>query len=752
MQAIMKKTTVFAAIVIAAVACTPKELDPASPVKTMTLRASVAVQEDSKTVLIDNGDKTYDVNWAAGDAINVNGEASTGIDIDGTDARIATFTLPVVEAPYVAVYPSSVYTSDFTVADGETPASMKITLPAVQSYVAGGFDPAAAVLLGKGNSSLTFNHGMAYLKITVSGGEDTHAIKSVRVQANDGKPVSGLFTATFGDTPSIGSGTGTFSTVTLDCGAGVAQGTAMYIAIPAATYPHGINLLIVDASSHYMTKKSTASFDALAGKVYPTSLAFNPEGTYIQGGIYSAADWNSFVNAANAGDYSAWQDGDGVVNLMADATFVSEPQIITASFSGTLDGHDHTVSGQEQGLPLFAEIAAAGTVKNLKRGGKYTYVANTGEAGTAAIAKFNYGTIKNCENNCTMDELTFSGNSIIAGIAGQNGGTIEDCVNNMNITYRFNITTDGTGVKCYGGGISANADKNSNPGKFIRCTNNGNITITKTNAAAVTMNTLAIGGIVGQVKLGTSSSYSLFDGCTNSGAIKYYEDRHNGTNGAYCIGGIVGQVGGRNSGGVYVISSSTGYYAKIKDCSNSGIIDISSCNSSSLASVQTGARQIYNGGISGLVMGLSGSPVDIINCSNTGIILGGGGQRTGASDSYSYANNFSSGLLGAAGLVAIDGGSSINTFGLSGNTLTTVDKYACASGVIGWAFDNCTIKDFSADMTISTSPVTPLYTGYIGGIASGKTVTVSGSCSVKGASAKSSYGATGSLSGTVTEL
>lgn len=746
----MKKTTILAAFALALLACTSKEIEPAVPVQTMTLRA--CVDDATKTVLVDNGDKTYDVNWAAGDVINVNGQASTAISIDGTDARVATFTLPVVESPYVAVYPASVYTSDYTAAvDAETPATMNVTLPAVQNYVAGGFDPAAAVLLGKGDAALTFNHAMAYLKITVTGTTDTDAIKSVRVQANDGTPVSGPFTASFGDTPSLVSGTQTYSTATVDCGSGVAQGTALYIAIPAKTYSHGINLLVLDINNHYMVIRSAASFSAIAGKIYPTSVAFEPQGTYLEAGIYTAADYNSFVTAVNAGDYSAWQDGSGVVNIMANIVFETYPQLITPAFAGTLDGHNFTISGQSQGMPLFAEIASGGVVKNVKRGGKFTSVANQGEAGTAAIAKYNYGLIKNCVNDCTMDELTFTGSCVIAGIAGQNGGTLEDCVNNMNIKYKYNPSGS---FKCYGGGMSARANRSTSVGKFIRCINNGDIIVTKTAASAQAYTNLGVGGIVGVVTAGSASDYALFEECVNNGDISVYENRHSSTNYGYCVGGIAGQVETRQSSEIYVISSATGYYAKFLSCSNTGKIDVSSSNGSNIASSgQSGARQIYNGGIAGLVHGTSANYVDIISCTNTGIILGGAANRT--SDNSSVGNNFSSGFVGAAGFVNISGGSANNTFKVSENDLATVEKIAVLSGAIGWAFESCTISDFAATMTIDTGTVVPTYIGYIGGIASGKTVTVSGSCSVSGTTNVTSgyyYSAAGTLSGTVTVL
>ena len=60
------------------------------------------VDDVTKTLISDNGDKTYSVFWAEGDQILVNGETSTNIDIDPDNKKSASFTLPVVDAPFHA--------------------------------------------------------------------------------------------------------------------------------------------------------------------------------------------------------------------------------------------------------------------------------------------------------------------------------------------------------------------------------------------------------------------------------------------------------------------------------------------------------------------------------------------------------------------------------------------------------------------------------------------------------------------------
>ena len=112
-----------AAIVLAAAGCA-KEIEGEIQVPeqqedeagTMVIGAELSdspdVDDVTKTLISDNGDKTYSVFWAEGDQILVNGETSTNIDIDPDNKKSASFTLPVVDAPYSAVYPAGLYVKE----------------------------------------------------------------------------------------------------------------------------------------------------------------------------------------------------------------------------------------------------------------------------------------------------------------------------------------------------------------------------------------------------------------------------------------------------------------------------------------------------------------------------------------------------------------------------------------------------------------------------------------------------------------
>lgn len=450
---------------------------------TMVIGAELSDSPDAddvtKTLISDNGDKTYSVFWADGDQILVNGETSTNIDIDPVNKKSASFTLDVVDAPYCAVYPASLYVAGSYNTEKKDTAIIEITIPSTQKYVENGFDPDAAIMTARGEAGggLAFKHAMAYLKVAVTG----TMVKSIRVNGNDNEALSGVYTIAYTDSGVAfgphkneeGKAIGNTS-ATISCGeSGVADGAPVFIAIPAREYKSGLTLTIVNAENQYQVVHSMKTFTAVPGKVYPTTITFNATGTYLEGGIYTVEDWNGFVAAVNNGDWSAWKttvDGNEGVHLMADIysstnlprTNDKKVDGSKCEWNGVFYGHNHIIThaGTE---PLFLHVGESGKIMDLKVAGKR--IANTNNGWPGVLVLNNSGEINNCESsvNITLEENSTNASTICRS----NNGKIINCKNSGNITIK-NPTAE---VKV--GGITLYSS-----GTITGCTNTGAINVT----------------------------------------------------------------------------------------------------------------------------------------------------------------------------------------------------------------------------------------------------------------------------------
>lgn len=449
-----------------------------------TTLVSVSLPDLSRTYFGAHAGSTYSVYWSGTDAIQINGANSTSITINSGNQSAAEFTIGAsLSYPYRAVYPAAL-------ASGFVADSVVVTLPATQTYTAGSYDPAAGVMLGYASSGdVAFRSAMAFLKVNISGGSDSDPIVSVRVRSNidmtgangdyGRQSMSGAFVANFSSQGSslvrrVNDG----SSVTLNCGNGVAQGTDLYIAIPPQTYSKGINLFIVDASGHYQEILSNKSFTAEAGTVYNTEVVFNGGKSWVGPGIYTETDWNALAAQTTFNTVcEEFKDEGGTYNLYANISATSfmrfgGVQGYNSNFSGVLDGNGHSITTSKMSVPLFTHIN--GTVKNLTIGGSKPSINNVGW-GTAMLAldlkngalidnvTANYtvtapctstGTTKVCYfgivrdifagavmQNCTQqssfvipsqDKTT--GDCEVLTFAEDNAGMIKDCTNSGNIT------------------------------------------------------------------------------------------------------------------------------------------------------------------------------------------------------------------------------------------------------------------------------------------------------------------------------
>lgn len=808
-----------AAIVLAAAGCA-KEIEGEIQVPeqqedeagTMVIGAELSDSPDAddvtKTLISDNGDKTYSVFWAEGDQILVNGETGTNIDIDHDNKKSASFTLPVVEAPYCAVYPAGLYVKDSYKTVKEDSTVIEITIPSTQTYVENGFDPDAAIMTARGEAGggLAFKHAMAYLKVAVTG----TTVKSIRVNGNDNEALSGAYTISYSKSKVAfgpkknekGKAIGNTS-ATISCGeSGVASGTPVFIAIPAREYKRGLTLTIVNAENQYQVVHSMKTFTAVPGKVYPTAVDFKSAGTYLEGGIYTVEDWNGFVAAVNNGDWSAWKttvDGKEGVHLMADInsstnlprTNDKKSDGDTCKWDGAFYGHNHTIT--HAGIePLFLHVGDKGKIMDLKVAGER--IANTNNGWPGVLVLNNSGEISNCESsvnitlegnstnasticrtnngkiiNCkntgtitinnptaevkvggitlyssgTITGCTNTGainvtgvdvNCLVSGVVLMASGKVSDLENKGNMTVEANLTAS---REIYMGGVIGKCetpeikDKSDNvlipagnvKGVIFRCKNSGNLKIQK--SGAFHMKGGCLGGVAASVNTGSSTKdCTIFDSCTNSGSISFYEketilDKNGFPYGAYAVGGILGRCSVVKD--VYYDFSSKSYTVIRVNCVNTGNIDVCTANGQPMKDGNSGARQTYVGGIAGFVGGgvVRGNKASTSACTiKLGSLFGG---------------ICAGGVLGGSYATQVDDAASDVKFGASDNAYVTPTKIGYVGAVLGWAASSISINNVKAEASFNfpAGLTKENYKCGFAGVKSGAALTVSG-CTYKG--------------------
>ena len=808
-----------AAAVVLAVAGCAKEIEgelqapeqPEDNVGTMVIGAELSDSPDAddvtKTLISDNGDKTYSVFWAEGDQILVNGVTSSNIDIDPDNKKSASFTLPVVDAPYCAVYPASLYVADSYKTVNEDSTVIEITIPSTQTYVEKGFDPNAAIMTARGEAGggLAFRHAMAYLKVAVTG----TTVKSIRVNGNDNEALSGAYTISYSKSEIAfgpkknekGKAIGNTS-ATISCGeSGVASGTPVFIAIPAREYKRGLTLTIVDAENHYQVVHSMKSFTAVPGKVYPTEITFNAAGTYLEGGIYTVEDWNGFVAAVNNGDWSAWKttvDGKEGVHLMADIhsstnlprTNDKKADGSNCEWNGDFYGHGHTIThaGTE---PLFLHVGKNGKIMDLKVAGERIVNKNNGWPGVFVLN--NNGEINNCESSVN---ITLEGNSTNAStICRSNNGKIINCKNTGNITIknptaevkvggitlyssgeitgctnRGAINVTGVDVNClvsgvvlmasgkvsdlanerditveanltasreiYVGGVIGKCETHkinemdiitdgNVTGEIFRCKNFGDLKIQKSGAFHIKGGCL--GGVAASVNAGsTTKDCTIFDSCTNSGSISFYEKETILNDkkipyGAYAIGGILGRCSVVKD--VFYDFGSKSYTVIRVNCVNTGNIDVCTANGLPMEDINSGARQTYVGGIAGFVGG--------------GVVRGNKGSASAYTIKLGslYGGICAGGILGGSYATKIDDQAScVNVnFAESDNAYVKPTKIGYVGSVLGWAASSISINKVKAKASFNFPDglTAENYKCGFAGVKSGAALTVTG-CTYQG--------------------
>ena len=218
-----------------------------------------------------------------------------------------------------AVYP---YSETTKISDE---GQISLTLPAVQSYAENSFGRGANTMLAVTENTednfLAFKNACGYLKLKLYNAEGS-TIKSIVVKGNDQEKIAGAATATitFGETPQLTMSDDATTTITLDCGKGVALGTTaeeateFWVVIPETTFEGGITITVTDTKRGVFEKSTTKEvvierniplpMEALGAEFTPAIPANNeiwytatakitPNDKTVFGATYLSNEWDS---------------------------------------------------------------------------------------------------------------------------------------------------------------------------------------------------------------------------------------------------------------------------------------------------------------------------------------------------------------------------------------------------------------------------------------------------------------------------
>lgn len=611
------KKLIFYIIAAAAVlaACTKEAMEPVEKLTGRTVIYAGTPEPatgDSRTEMGDKSGNSYPTWWSVGDCISINGCSSQPLASEdiGSDARMARFDIDgIIDAPFEAVYPLSAVASYF---DG----AYTISLPSSQNYTEGSFDPDAAVMLASGSESLAFQNVLSYLKLTVSYSSTSATIKSLRIVARGGEPLSGDFTAVFGSSCSLSATSSTSSAVNVDCGEGVALGTPIVVAIPAQTYTEGFDIYVYTTDKTYQKATSSLSFTAAKGKIYSTGFNYSETGAAI--GIWTEEDLIAFLSAADGGvtcsnyyavkaeseasfgDISDYVAADGKVHILDDITLtkavdwsatVKNRKNSISNFRGHIDGEGHTITVTSTWTaPMIINLY--GTVENLSFEGNFV-ASHAAQLGSPIVNVLQEGgVLRNVVNKASVTYST-SGSASYISISGVvaylAGGELDNCINRGDITCGG--TASGTYVPGVGGVVGWTYQANGT-GVIRNCSNFGSISVTTVKNGDTPSAIMYTGGVVGYITVNSITC----SGCTNWGSLDPGTSKY--------FGGIVGAA-----------------RSNFSDCHNYGTITQASDNTTATI-----------GGITNFL----GAGYTMTGCTNHGTINAGGATAVGGIITNAY--------------------------------------------------------------------------------------------------------------------
>ena len=646
-----------------------------------TVTLGVSLDEQSRTSLGGLVGDKYQVLWAAGDKIAVNGTASEAVAEQYVGQSAAEFTVANVTAPYSVIYPAEAIDKNG-----------QLNLPTFQTYAAGSFASGAAVMAGYATeNNVAMKHLLSIVKLTIAqGSEATAAFNAISVTALDGRAISGVFDVDYQAAqiaPAAGKDIVTITNVPIADGKAV-----VYVAIPAGEYTKGLEVEVVGSDFSTMTRTAyTATGITLGGGYLVNMPELTFAGKATEDIVITTAEQLQNLRETTLASENTFK---GTIKLGCDIdmTGVTLDGVKAFLYDGaTFDGQGYSIKNWTAYEGLFYENY--GTIKNVVLDKSCNFsidFSNTTELTCGYIAMANLGTVSGCVNNAniTFEDATLiiQKNRFIGAIVGAMGqrlsagstigdpdsdadkttyknARVENCVNNGKIQLTFGGYQNGW---WYSGGVVGSylPHVETSTGGVFNCVNNGDISLNVGANEKVT----AVGGVIGSAgKLYNSAAnnklayYCIVENCVNNGKVSYcclsqgqqlhyggvagathakvISCKNNGTvtfsaeteqiKPTLYMAGIAGVSSGdftdcHNVGTLTIDNIDFGYWVGLAGitgrCVNTPAMTVSDCTNSGKIQVDFTAsgNQVHN--VAGLVAIATDGNISILNCHNTGEI------------------------------------------------------------------------------------------------------------------------------------
>ena len=291
--------------IIAAASCSKEIVNGPDTVRT-TISARL---ESTKTALGAKVGDEWPNYWKTGDQISVNGVASEALDSQYDGVSSAEFTFAgALTVPYCAAYPASAVS-------GYSNGEAILTVPAVQNYVDGSYDPAAFIMGGKSNnsSSVSLSPWVSLFHLSLSG---SASVSRVKLTSLNGTALSGTFSTNF----TTKNATDVSDVVEMVAATPVALPAEFFICVPSGL-EGSIKVEVFDNDGGSMAKQATIKSALVAGQMYspatlPYTATYGPKITAE--GITSSTAVICWSNSASL-EYTIGVYSDSACNTLVDS-------------------------------------------------------------------------------------------------------------------------------------------------------------------------------------------------------------------------------------------------------------------------------------------------------------------------------------------------------------------------------------------------------------------------------------------------